>query len=118
MDDNASLRKKAVRDSEGGSTPNVTFDPQVPELETTWSSFARKIICVNAYPNGVTFSSHENTPGSSKEDSKRYTPEQFHLRFRDTKSYHLPAGKYFLHKEDYLEALENHLSLLRPLPDE
>lgn len=97
------------------------FDPSAPQLQTTWSSFARRIYSINTYPNGITMSVHENDPlqrsdiarGEKVGERKaKFAPNHFHLRFRDTKNYQLPPGKYFLYRENYLDALEQHLSTL------
>ena len=100
----------------------VVFNPKAKELQVTWSTYAKTIYCLNSYPNGITFSIHANSPVSfvdggaggqtSDEIVSPYLPHQFHLRFRDTKDYQLAPGKYFLHREDYAEALEHRLSLL------
>jgi len=102
------------------------FDPQAAELQTTWSSFAPVILCLNTYPNGITLSVHQNSaldippvekkgeePANCGQGVVGFAPQQFHLRFRDTRDYQLPTGKYFLHRENFLTALEGHLSQLR-----
>jgi len=108
---------------EGGS-----FDPSAPELQTTWSTYAGLIICVNTYPNGITLSYHSNPESVSDEKPQeesapdpegekcaaaKFMPQQFHLRCRDTRDYQLPVGRYFLHRENYAAAFENQLSQLR-----
>ena len=109
----SSVKKKT------SSSNDIPFDSSAPELVTTWSSHARVIMCVNSYPNGITVSLHAGEGSqpqvageSDVEGGKKYQPSQFHLRFRDTRDYQLPAGKYFLYKKNPLEALEKHLSLL------
>ena len=107
--------------------PAGSFDPQASELTTTWSSFAENIYCLNTYPNGITLSVHSGTApapvGAADSDTvvdsvdqlskaERYSPQQFHLRFRDTRDYQLPSGRYYLHRENYISAFENQLSQL------
>ena len=95
----------------------ITFDANARALKTTWSTGAKDIYCINTYPNGVTFSMHQN-PTSKVVDSsdpiidETFKPSQFHLRFKDTRSYQLPEGKYFLFKENYSQSLERKLSQL------
>lgn len=97
---------------------NITFNPNARELKVGWHSAAELILCINAYPNGVTLSMHQNEPLSVAEGDKvvegnaTFDADQFHLRVKDTRDYRIPAGKYFLHKQNYLEALEQHLSSL------
>lgn len=103
-----------------------TFDPQASELTTTWSSFAESIYCLNTYPNGITLSVHSqgengrlvlpdgesgDTDGAQA-DGPKFAAQQFHLRLRDTRDYQLPEGRYYLHRENYIGALEGHLSHL------
>lgn len=99
------------------------FDPFAPELQTTWSTYAEQIYCLNTYPNGITLSVHSNDFDAAKNVSddkssdaalrlSKYLPNQFHLRFRDTRDYQLPVGKYYLHRENYAAALEAQLSHL------
>ncbi len=96
------------------------FNPGAEELVRTWHDNATHIYTLNAYPNGVTFSSHLGS-GSSQVTTQSegeenalhgFQPSQFHLRFRDTRDYLLPTGRYFLYKEHYEEALEKRLSQL------
>ncbi len=110
---------------------DASFDPNATELWTTWSSYASVIACVNSYPNGITFSLHSNeekkTLPESGPDSgamarrdknaeeqlpRKFIPSQFHLRFRDTRDYQTPQGKYFLYKENYVRSLERQLGTL------
>ena len=114
---------------------STVFDPLAPEIVTSWSSYASTIFCINTYQNGLTLSVHTNEPQSESESAILHTPEaleapasleteralqsthkfapqQFHLRFRDTRDYQLPLGKYFLHRENYAKALEGHFSHL------
>ena len=100
--------------------PDASFDPECDELKRTWSSYARSIYCVNPYPNGITVSVHKQTPPTDAEvvsdDNEKiinFSPNQFHLRYRDTRDYQLPTGKYYLYKEGYQKSLENILSTLR-----
>lgn len=94
-------------------------------LRVGWSSYAKNILCVNAYPNGITLSVHSNEIDSKLLEglsgevltdailrNGKFAPGQFNLRFRDTRDYQLAAGKYYLYKENYLQALEHHLSQL------
>lgn len=97
----------------------VRLDPNEVELTRSWHTNASAVFCVNAYPNGITVSSHSITDTIQKvdkEDEKahpRYiAPSHFHLRSRDTKSYLLPAGKYSLYRDDHGQALERRLSQL------
>ncbi len=96
----------------------ATFDPKASELITHWHTNASCVICVNSYPNGITLSVHkpesnilENGAAEGVEEHK-YLAEQFALRFKDTRDYQLSEGKYFLHKENARQSLENHLSRL------
>ena len=114
-------KKKPIRLTE------ITFDPQAPELTTSWFSARKHIICLNAYPNGVTLSIHKNPAfaassvnardgSSSKESqttSKTLLPSQFHLRSKDTREYLLPHGRYHLIKERMADTLELHLKQLK-----
>ncbi|MFN8389026.1 MAG: hypothetical protein U0136_01900 [Bdellovibrionota bacterium] len=131
-----------------GDSGAAGFDPNVSDLQTSWSSYADVIYCVNTYPNGITLSVHtpkvagHTSPASgathvsSKQEvvnasladasaeqpgvaahgsetvSSKFLPHQFHLRFRDTRDYQLPVGKYYLHRENYAGALEAHFSQL------
>jgi len=94
------------------------------ELTTTWSSHAQIVCCLNAYPNGLTLSLHDKLNASSTQagnseqigardveqsNVQQLFPSQFHLRFRDTRDYQVPTGKYFLHKENFKASLEKHL---------
>lgn len=110
-----------------------SFDPGSVELQTSWSTYASTILCLNVYPNGITVSQHSpqlpsaaggsEVPaavdaGAADDNASRraprtkFAPGDFHLRFRDTRDYQMPAGRYFLHREGYLQALEAHLSRL------
>jgi DNA repair photolyase len=114
---------KAGSNEEASETP---FDGNAPELTTTWSSYAQVICCVNSYRNGITVSLHsgpsresplkeqEAVPETDKpaEQQRKYLPNQFHLRVRDTRDFQLPEGKYFLYRKDLRAALEHHLSQL------
>ena len=108
---------------------NAVFDPNAEELNTTWSSYAPLICCINSYPNGVTLSLHTNTEKEKRSNlqgegafqrngnragnySKKFMPSQFHLRFKDTRDYQTPKGKYFLFKENYIRSLERQLGVL------
>lgn len=119
----------------------IHLDPSSTELQRSWFSGAKEIFCLNAYPNGVTFSHHrlsernaqvfspsrtapaahsslsrdDYEPGEDRTSSLSTTgflPHQFDLRLRDTREYQLPVGRYFLYKENYARALEHQLSLL------
>lgn len=116
-----SEKKKPIRLTE------ITFDPQSPELTTSWFSARKHIICLNAYPNGVTLSIHKNPSFSTasvnaregagaKETqtaSKTLLANQFHLRSKDTREYLLPHGRYHLIKERMADTLELHLKQLK-----
>jgi hypothetical protein len=81
------------------------------------------VYCINPYPNGITLSVHKSTKSTRKDSMRdagckvrqgdRFLPSQFHLRFRDTRDFRLPAGKYYLYKDHYEYALEQTLSQLR-----
>lgn len=94
----------------------ATFDPNSPELVNHWHTNASCIICVNSYPNGITLSVHkpetQTVKNDSAEEEVKYLNEQFALRFKDTRDYQVPDGKFFLHKENARQSLENHLSRL------
>lgn len=99
----------------------------------TWSSYARSILVVNCYANGITVALHSNhyhtdTNSSSVKhqtdaeadlqqkrsgSSKQYLPCQFHLRLRDTRDYLQPSGRYFLYRDRYSHELERHLQELQ-----
>lgn len=118
-------KKKPIRLTE------ITFDPQSPELTTSWFSARKHIICLNAYPNGVTLSIHKNPTfavasvnarESSREGAgaketqaatKTLLANQFHLRSKDTREYLLPHGRYHLIKERMADTLELHLKQLK-----
>lgn len=98
----------------------IAFDPKAPQLTNTWSSNARFIYCINTYPNGISLSIHENKKEGASVDgevaeptSVPFLPNQFHLRLKETRDYQLPQGKYYLYRENYEQALEQHLSALR-----
>lgn len=98
-----------------------TGNPLV-DIETTWSSFAKIICCINTYPNGIGLSLHvrdgdhlnakvgSHRSGSVKEQV--FHPYHFNLRVRDTRDYQLPEGKFFVYKKDALANVERHLSTL------
>ncbi len=106
------------------------FDPHAPELTTTWSTDAANVVCLNTFPNGVTFSLHpsqhpqnrgrgtvtKNIADESVEAEvevvDRYIPAHFHLRTKETREFLLPSGKYFAFKEQYAQHLEKRLSQL------
>ena len=94
---------------------DASFDPRSDELTKSWWSQASYIVGINPYPNGISFSQHK-----LKEDGLNDTPteegfypDHFALRYRDTRDYLLPEGKYNIYKEDYILQLEGHLSQLR-----
>lgn len=112
--------ESARREEEPTELSTVQFNQNAPELTRTWHSYAPATLCLNTYPNGITFSLHTATkPIRSGEkpapeaDALPWHPSQFHLRFKDTKNYLLPAGKYFLYKESYIEAVEQRLKTLK-----
>lgn len=129
----AAQREAAGRGCEGeliesDEISREAFDPNSRELQSSWSAGARTIYCINAYPNGITLSTHlppqavplpvaaVDSEQAVREPGARGTrlePSQFHLRFRDTRDYQLPQGRYFLHREGFAMALEEHLSHLR-----
>lgn len=125
---------KAVRPQSDWGTPDArSFDPRAMELRNSWQQYAKMVLCLNAYPNGITLSLHnlgelsepgrdkssqtEGEPGADKSENPRESAAGFNLRFRDTRDYQLPAGRYFLYKENYAEALESHLSQLKRAGD-
>ena len=97
--------------------PDASFNPESEELRRTWSSFASNIFCINPYPNGITVSVHKQPlktdDGSEDEVKSSFLPTHFHLRYRDTRDYQLPSGKYYLYKDSYARALELMLTGLR-----
>lgn len=88
------------------------FDPEAEELVRTWHTGARDIFTINAYPNGITLSSHAEEKALPNE-VRRYAPQQFQLRFRETRELFLPSGKYHLFKDNFEIELERRLSHLR-----
>lgn len=96
------------------------FDPYAPELTTTWSTDAANVVCLNTFPNGVTFSLHSascakhgtSELGQESEQVERFVPAHFHLRTKETREFLLPSGKYFAFKEQYAQHLERRLSQL------
>ena len=122
----------------GHSAQHATEERTSSEnMEASWSAGAKLVCCINTYPNGITVSLHDmtsrkpsrcgsNTPlegtplesavgelvGADAESGRISSPQQFHLRFRDTRDYLQPTGRYFLYREQYLGGLEKHLSQL------
>lgn len=86
----------------------VAFNPAADDLNKSWCSGAAHVVCVNAFPNGITISQH--SPDRLPEEENR--PEAYHLRVRDMREYRLPGGKYYLYRENYAQGLEQHLSHL------
>ena len=98
---------------------SITFNPHAPELTYAWFNGAESIVCVNAYPNGVTVSLHKNesTPVTNSDGEvvrykQKYLPQQFHLRIKDMRDYLLPRGKYLLYREGFRDQLEQQFSQL------
>lgn len=98
---------------------SAVFNPLADEITNTWSSRASQVICVNAYPNGITVSLHNNhkvlgefEKSSASESDLHAWPAQFHLRLKDMRDYNMAPGRYFLYKESYRESLEGILSRL------
>ena len=117
---------------------NVVFNPHASDLTTTWSSHVQEILVINPFQNGITVSLHRNSNGersstssqsvssrsekTEKEESEGFSkevnrelnirPDQFHLRLRETRDFQLPAGKYYVFKENYATHLEDLLSQL------
>ncbi len=85
---------------------NIKFDTSSPLVRQSWHSDSKHVLCLNAYPNGITVSQHE-----CSEDSK-FILESFQLRLRDTREFRLPKGKYYLYRDAVRTALEKHLSAL------
>ena len=73
-----------------------------------WHEGASNVCCLNSYPNGITFSSH-----ALNSDTEQVSYNKYSLRLKDTRSYQLPVGKYFLYKTDVKANLERHLWDLR-----
>lgn len=96
----------------------IDIDPESFDLSTTWASGATKICCVNAYPNGITFSLHKGPVTFDKQGSLQQVEEgehfsdQFHLRFKETRDYKMPEGKYFLYRDNFVPPLEKQLARL------
>jgi DNA repair photolyase len=103
---------------------DITFDPTAIELTTSWFSGRRYAVTLNAYPNGVTLSTHRNPAHPKNEHARRdavekesqtktFHPSQFHLRTKETRDYLLPQGRYHLIKDQFADSLELHLKQLR-----
>ena len=117
------IKRKNLKELEVGTSEdvptNIAFDASCKELRFSWHSFAEKIYCINPYPNGITLSVHRNEAAKSVAEveagtaPEKYRPSQFHLRFRDTKNFQLPSGKYFLYRENFSDSLEKVLSHIR-----
>lgn len=110
-----SLNKNAslINDSVGFDEQEQSSSRVAKEPILSWSATAPTIFCLNAYPNGITFSVHDNSveePIAAEETEPKFLAQQFHLRVRDTRDYQLPSGKYFLYRENYAQALEWQLS--------
>ncbi len=106
-----------VSDTSGAADDigEAAFDGNCPELTTTWCSYAESIMCLNSYGNGITVSLHPGDYGEKAaggQSARKYLPNQFHLRFKDTRDYQLADGKYFLYRKDVRAELEHHLSNL------
>ncbi len=115
----ASAKIPAIdRRAESEDAADAAFESNAPQLVTAWSSYAQVICCVNSYRNGITVSLHTGPfaePGGgqkSEQPQKKYSPQQFHLRLKDTRDYQVPEGRYFLYRKDIRASLEHHLSLL------
>lgn len=89
-----------------------SFEPHAPDLSTTWATGASIVCCVNPYPNGITLSIHHRENGKGKKIVE-FEPNHFTLRYKDTRDFQLPCGKYYIYKDDYERALENVLSRFR-----
>ena len=118
--ENAKHTSKASSTAQPTDLSSVQFNQNAPELTRTWHSYAPAAFCLNTYPNGITFSAHtapKINRAEEKSDSDKNTqpwhPSQFHLRVKDTKNYLLPAGKYFLYKENYIQSVERRLITLK-----
>jgi hypothetical protein len=126
--------KGAANQSALSSVLRGKQDVVSPDDNVSWSQYAPLVCCLNSYPNGVTFSIHnnaealplaeDNAQGSAASSSatasreekrsgaQAWTGDQFFLRLRETREYRSPRGKYFLYKDGYQSALERHLSRL------
>lgn len=87
-----------------GRVTKLKLNPQKLKQKNTWHSFAENVLCLSIYANGISVSSHKQE--ANKVELK---PEQFGLRFRDTRDHNLPEGKYFIYKDKCLAAFEKHL---------
>ena len=97
------------------SVREIHFDPKAEENFMSWHKYAPHILCVNAYPNGISVSLHEQDiekVDTEDEAKSCFLPWQFHLRLKDTKDFRLPIGKYFLYRDSIKSALKKHLSAL------
>lgn len=106
--DSAIFKRESVEKQRGFQNHelNADFDPMCSELQTSWSSFAESVYCLNVYPNGITISSHNNLSSAEENEPSKFSPQQFQLRLKETSTYQLAEGKYLLYKENYKTALE------------
>ena len=98
-----------------------SFDPHASDLSTAWATGASIVCCVSPYPNGIALSLHGKAIGGRDcareivkgKKSMDFGPNHFLLRYKDTRDFQLPQGKYYIYKDDYVQALENTLIRLR-----
>jgi len=124
---NSSIKKRKSKTPRRALTrrdlSEIKFDTSSPLLGNAWHSQATTVVCLNAYPNGITVSLHERKPegrGSNNHavdnkfsvDDELWYPESFQLRLRDTREFRLPKGKYYLYRDSIRQALQKHLSQL------
>ena len=109
-----SRSNRKLNNSKRINIQEIHFDPKDEANFSSWHKYAENILCVNAYPNGISVSQHEQVMSADEEmDSKKdYVPWQFHLRLRDMREFRLPVGKYYLYKDSIRASLKKHLSQL------
>jgi hypothetical protein len=106
----------------------------------SWFANTRNVFCLNAYPNGITFSSHKNTarkesnvvelevvaedqhifldekfllPAEKSKPLPKLIPAQFDLRLGNMREHNLPPGKYVLYRDGFETPLEHQLTQLQ-----
>lgn len=85
----------------------IDFDEKSEALRRKWCDNAKHIICINAYPNGVTVSLHLGLNNGRRVEEE--CKHKFELRLKETRDIDLPAGRYFLLKEQFKESLRQKL---------
>lgn len=99
----------SASDSREEVSDRQTAEPLTSELYSSWADGAKKVLCINSFPNGVTFSVHQPRPSRNNAESEPGSLSEFFLRTRDTRELRIPAGRYSVAKDDYREALERQL---------